>query len=58
MKLIKMEIRTGYHGANHYDEFELDTTDMTDEEIEKEANDAVTDFIAEMIDGNYTIEDI
>jgi len=58
MKLVKLFIYTGYVGANHETEFELDIEGLTDEEIEKIIEEELDMFLGEEIITDYSIEDI
>lgn len=58
MKLIKMKLHTGYVGATHEDEFELDVEGLSDEEIEGIIDDALDAFLVNEISTSYEIEDI
>lgn len=58
IKLVKMKIYTGYAGATHEDEFELDVEGMTEQEIESAIEEELDIFIQNEISANYEIEDI
>lgn len=53
MAVFKLVVSTGFAGADHIDDYEIDDEtlkEMTPEEIEDELQEAVTDFMHNQID--------